>query len=342
VENPEKIEVEEVREPWERVIEQLLSENPESEEALWRVALNIEERFVVVMFDHVLTDGLGLAGFVQDLMSVESAVGRQNDLPPCLEQGVDLNISTSFVLSKLRTPKTLPYYIGPLSNEKSIHSISSTTLASVFVDVTVVDQIAVLCREHKTSVHGVVSTAASLALFQITSGNRTGQLNIQLNTPVSLRARWEANMKQATPAFGNFIAPTEVHFQVVDDTGPWELARFIKDEINSKVIKAEKQLGLLTFVSDLKDFRKKAETSCQFGREATLEVSNLGVCNSSSGWYFAQGNHYYGPLIAVNIVTVAKDGMYITATSKSNLVQPGQLMDFVSTLSRLLTAMASD
>jgi len=277
------------------------------------------------MLDHVITDGVGLGGVVGEILN--GANGDEEPLPEPLEAHVDINLSTSFVLSMLKDKLMKRLYkdghkpklgfTGPLILGDSLPTVNQTYMGTLCLGPECVVNAKRQCREEKTTMHGFISAACSKSLHSLARSD----IECKLLTPISLRNRGPFGK-----VLGNYVSGSETIYTVDNSISIWDLARTIKASITPGT---EREWGMVNLRKDLRAYFANEENQYLMGRMASMEVSNLGVCETSADWYFTQGNHHIGPLINVNVVTTSAGKMFFTATARSMCVDRDALDAFM-------------
>ena len=319
------IEILNEEQEWKVTVENLLSTNPESAEPLWKIVLNTQTRCLFVLMDHMLTDGIGLARFIQSLRMVEKF--PYEDYPQSLDAVKDLTASLSF-FGKTIISRSLQsdFFVGPLPSFRASEE-KGTILDSTSFSAKIIQPLITKCRSKGTTLHGIISASACMSLFHmlLPLKEKTGSLRMKLDTPISLRTQ----INKQTGVLGNLIAPCEQILELNVQTSVWDLGKSIREHIVKAIPYAHENIGLLAFVKDFQEFQNNNKNSQFKGRLATIEVSNLGKIDCDLNWYFAQGNHYPGPLFAVNVVTCGSSGtLFLTVTAFGELVSREDLRQF--------------
>lgn len=324
------VNVEISNEHWTLVGERLISENPTSRDRLWRVCLIESDRVLVIMVDHVLTDGRGLAGLVEALCSGKT-MDQEVSFPIPIEAKVGITAGLADLAKELfGKENSQSIFTGPLDKGVDNSTIDQTIIAAQSVSGDSMKRLVNLAKMNHTSVHGVLCAAASLALRDLTDN---GDKIFNIATPVSLREKADFGK-----VLGNYVAGTAGNFPVTRVTSMWELARMVKNQIRKDLVGAERTLGLINLIDDMAGFLQRKEDKYHMGRSGTIEVSNLGLTFSGDvRWYFSQGNHYVGPLVVVNAVTNAKSSeMFLTASARSLCCNRAALSKFLQTMANYL------
>jgi len=329
---------------WKSVAERLLSENMCDESVLWRAAICEKERFLIIMVDHVLTDGLGLAGLVKAI--VDDAREESGGFPPALEDHVDVRTDLRRLVRAVKGDSASEgLFVGPLPLDyrPNAETQDGTILGFTTVPGKTMQRLRVVTREHEVTIHSLICSCACVALASTRHSNESAVLHplrFKVLVPISLRKRVPNMIDQP---FGNYVAPSSVIADVSSAHKEsalqkvWRLSKDVHRNLRKDMEGAERELGLLALISDLAEYRRKKEFESTLARTAAIEVSNLGECDTSRPWFFAQGNHYIGPLLAVNVVTnMATKDMYVTVTARSLAVSRSSLDRFAHELKELL------
>lgn len=317
------VESVEGNESWELCMAHLLSENPESIEPLVRIAVNERENYLIVRMDHVLTDGQGFARFMESLCESTSDFDAVEELPPVPESSINFDLSFAGLMKRL-LGGVKPGYVGPLiENIAGNESLARTQVRGFVINPETMQSLHEKCRAKQTTITALMAAVAAHNLSMLAPNNNQ-PVTCHLQIPVSLRGN--------NKVFGgNFVAPFEMNL-MVNEVGVWSNAVEVRQQLCKELPTIQQGVGMLVLVKDFRAYQleKQNKFAEKRGRTATIEVSNLGK-RSSSCWFFAQANHYVGPLFALNLVT-CNGAMHCTVTTSSNAVSVKAMESFCSTL----------
>lgn len=254
---------------------------------------------LAVAVHHALADGLSVALLVRDYLQALDSSAPRPQVPLAatpLEDHITLPHPLHAWLPQalkrsLRRP--FPVYLGPEGPAVPL----TTQLCATTLNAEQVAPLQARSRAERTTVHGALCAAA---LKAASPAAHPPDLAMRLSTPVSLRKRCSPQPE----SIGLYLCGVDTAHRVGPATSFWDLARECTDAVQKGVRPAMGELRLLRAFGDLTSIAAGRGKEHPQRRTATVEVSNLGLCDvGQARVHFAQGNHYHGPLYNLSVLT---------------------------------------
>ncbi|KAG0369853.1 hypothetical protein BGX24_002261 [Mortierella sp. AD032] len=270
--------------------------------------------YVLHVYQHSIADGRAGLGLVErlNIQATMAAVDEPHTLPsvvvipstvrampPPLEEVINCSPSLGLLIREAFVGLFLPVSVKKAIEKKywsgefdaTLKVPNETEVVAMYLTDEETAQVAQSAKAHKTSVHAILLSAAAFAtkaVFLSNSGDNkqgptTTKMGMKLTTPVTLRPI----IKPAITHYvqGNYTSEiASKGIKVKLDTGIWDLAYRFKKQLVAETTKPKPLLGHVGLLNYLpkeaggwEKFLTEQVDKEQHGREATLQISNLGI-----------------------------------------------------------------
>ncbi|KAG0265194.1 hypothetical protein BGZ95_003400 [Linnemannia exigua] len=272
--------------------------------------------YVLHVYQHCIADGRAGLGVVEQLIeqlniqavaadepytlpSVVVIPSTLRAMPPPLEEIINCSPSPGLLIKEGLLALFLPASVKRALEKKywsgefdaTLKVPNETEVVAMYLTKEETAQVAQSAKAHKTTVHAILLGAAAFAtkaVFLSNSGDNqqdptTTKMGMKLTTPVTLRPIVKPALTNYVQ--GNFtseIASKDIKVKL--DTGIWDLAYRFKKQLVAETTKPRPLLGHVGLLDYLpketggwEKFLTDQVKKEQHGREATLQISNLGI-----------------------------------------------------------------
>ncbi|KJE89064.1 hypothetical protein CAOG_00615 [Capsaspora owczarzaki ATCC 30864] len=337
---------------------------------------------VIVTFHHTIADGLSGVIVMRDLMDAVAAYLEGGVHPattadpvsqpalqplPSVDSLVDITPTAytlvSAVVQKLLLPRVIQqwlfapnFYVGEQRLElEQLRNPPQHQLTLAAIPPELTKQLVNAARQHNTTVHAVVMTAANFAFYGSREQSHTAAaaapLTTQIGSASSLRndsssvSRLPAGFDFAN-AVGYFVCGIETRHTTLPQSSFWTEAQSARAELTKGLHPAKQTLGLLGFLKgDWTDYIESHMTVMPNGKASTCSISNLGRAETIMGnskastkgcsgskshnvrlktLTFSQSYDLISSLGNVNVITL-NDTMHISMAYSHHLLPHAQL-----------------
>ncbi|KAF9130385.1 hypothetical protein BGW39_003135 [Mortierella sp. 14UC] len=271
--------------------------------------------YVLHVYQHSIADGragLGLVEQFVEQLNVKGATDETHTLPsvvvipaaarsmpPPLEEVVNCSPPVSLLIKEAMMALFLPgslkkalekkYWSGEF--DATLKVPNESEVVAMYLTKEETAQVVQASKAHKTTVHAILLSAAAFAtkaVFLSNTGDSqqgltTTKAAMKLTTPVTLRPIIKPALSHYIQ--GNYTSEIAArNIKVKLETGIWDLAHRFKKQLVAETAKPKPlfgHVGLLAYLpkeaGGWEDFLRGQVEKEQHGREATLQISNLGI-----------------------------------------------------------------
>lgn len=309
---------------------------------LFRVAVDAEQRRVILALDHLIVDGISVAVLGSELARLLAG----EPLPPAadpqptwpLDARLDVRPSLRDILRRLRAGNE--YLAAPQSAASPLTAAGTlrTVVLPFLLEAGVVEALRVRAAERGVTSHSALAGASLPAALAALAHARA---RLRLATPVSLREQ----CRPVPTGLGVYVGGVDSDLDVSRGDDPWRLAARYQLDLREQRPQAHLTVGMLALAGDLNALARKYERE-RTGRTATIEVSNIGRVRdlpSGAALWVTQGAHYHGPLFVLTATHGDNDcALRVCLSYPDPLIDEARARCFVDALARQLHAMAGE